>query len=161
MRPPGHLMAMPDRRTKICSPFLVLLSYLIWKSPTGIISCSGLFSAQNKKAVLISFDRCILGSERGVGRRGAGADPIFPLFFHENPTSRTSLVAITNIVFFLDPAGVEISLTNTFLKLLFHWSLTCTTYCFRRKGHCYVTSLLFSHPITNLVCNRCRFSGKS
>ena len=72
MRPPGHLMAMPDRRTKICSPFLVLLSYLIWKSPTGIISCSGLFSAQNKKAVLISFDRCILGSERGVGRRGGG-----------------------------------------------------------------------------------------
>ena len=32
-----------------------------------------------------------------------GADPVFPLFFHENPASRTSLIAITNIVFFRIP----------------------------------------------------------
>ena len=67
VRPPGHLMTMPDRRTKTCSPFLVLLLCLIWKSPTGIISCSALFSGKNKKARLLNFDRCILGSEREMG----------------------------------------------------------------------------------------------
>ena len=36
-------------------------------------------------------------------RKGGGPDPAIPLLFHENPSSRTSVIAALNIVFFPSP----------------------------------------------------------
>ena len=135
VRPPGHLMAMPGRRTKICSPFLVLLSYLIWKSPTGIISCFALFSGKNKKAWLINPDRCILGSETGVGK--GVLIPYSRSFFTRIP--HPELLSSLSRIWF--SSGSRTSVENLLDQhaseaLISFVHITCTTYCFRRKGHC-------------------------
>ena len=36
-------------------------------------------------------------------RKGGGPDPPIPLLFHENPSSRTSVIAALSIVFFPSP----------------------------------------------------------
>ena len=38
-----------------------------------------------------------------LGSRKRGPDPAFPLCFHKNPASRTSVIAIPNFVFFPNP----------------------------------------------------------
>ena len=91
-----------------------------------------------------------------------GADPVFPLFFHENPASRTSLFAITNIVFFRIPHQCRKSpWPARFWSSYFIRPYNLHYLLFSEKGALLSPSLLFSQPITNLVCNRCHFSGKS
>ena len=141
VRPPGHLMAMPDRRTKTCSPFLVLLLCLIWKLPTGIISCSSLFFGKNKKARLLNFYRCILGPEREMG---LVLIPYSRSFFTRipHPEIQSSLSRIsfssgsrTSVKNFLDqyPSKALISLVPDLHHLLFSekGALLCHhPYCF-------------------------------
>ena len=148
---------MPDRRTKTCSPFLVLLLCLIWKSPTGIISCSSLFFGKNKKARLLNFYRCILGPEREMG---LVLIPYSRSFFTRipHPEIHSSLSRIsfssgsrTSVKNFLDQYPSK--------ALIGPWP--APPIVFGERGIVMSPSLLFSQPITNLVCNRRRFSGKS
>ena len=93
---------------------------------------------------------------------GVGTDPVFPLFFHENPASRNSLIAITNIVFFRIPHQCRKSpWPARFWSSYFIGPWPALPIVFGERGIVMSPSLLFSQPITNLVCNRCHFSGKS
>ena len=116
------------------------------------------FLEKNKKARLLNFDRCILGSEREMG---LVLIPYYRSFFTRipHPEIHSSLSRIslssgsrTSVENFLDQ-----HLSKALISLVpdLHYLL------FSEKGALLSLSLLFSQPITNLLCNRCRFSGKS
>ena len=99
------------------------------------------FLAKNKKVRLLNFDRCILGSERETG---LVLIPCSCSFFtripHPGLLSSLSRISFssesrTSVENFLDqlPSKALISLVL----------ITCTTYCFQGKGHCYVTMPIF------------------
>ena len=116
------------------------------------------FLEKNKKARLLNFDRCILGSQIEMG---LVLIPYPRSFFTRIPHPEL-LSSLSRISFSSGSGRCRNLLDQRPSKALISLvPITCTTYFFRERDIVMSPSLLFSQPITNLVWNRCRFSGNS